>query len=109
MARQLGGGGDAPAALSSRKSSSSAQLTNRPRYAVRDRGAPQLVRAQLIDEFGVDPAKTATLYNGVDLERFRPPGPAERARWRQMYEVETGAPVVAKKNLRSLDRSDIPE
>jgi UDP-glucose:(heptosyl)LPS alpha-1,3-glucosyltransferase len=55
----------------------------------------QLVRTQLIDEFGVDPAKAVTLYNGVDLERFRPAGLAERARWRQMYEVETGAPVVA--------------
>jgi UDP-glucose:(heptosyl)LPS alpha-1,3-glucosyltransferase len=55
----------------------------------------QLVRTQLIDEFGLDPDKAATLYNGVDLERFHPTSLAERARFRQMYEVETDAPVVA--------------
>ena len=55
----------------------------------------ELVRKQLIDEFGLEPEKAVTLYNGVDLERFRPAGLAERARFRQMYEVETGAPVVA--------------
>ena len=55
----------------------------------------QLVRTQLIDEFDLDPDKAVTLYNGVDLERFHPSSLAERARFRQMYEVETGAPVVA--------------
>jgi len=55
----------------------------------------ELVRTQLIDEFGLDPDKAVTLYNGVDLERFRRCGLAERARFRQMFEVETGAPVVA--------------
>jgi len=55
----------------------------------------QLVRTQLIDEFGLDSDKAVTLYNGVDLERFHPSSLAERARFRQMYEVETGAPVVA--------------
>ena len=54
-----------------------------------------LVRTQLIEEFGLDSAKTATLYNGVDLDRFHPASLAERARFRQMFEVETGAPVVA--------------
>ena len=53
------------------------------------------MRTQLIDEFGLDPAKAVTLYNGVDLERFHPSSLAERARFRQMFEVETGAPVVA--------------
>jgi UDP-glucose:(heptosyl)LPS alpha-1,3-glucosyltransferase len=55
----------------------------------------QVVRSQLIDEFDLDPGKAATLYNGVDLERFHPASPAERARFRQTYEIETGAPVVA--------------
>jgi len=55
----------------------------------------QLVRTQLIEEFGLDPAKAVTLYNGVDLERFHPSSPAERVRFRQMFELETGAPVVA--------------
>jgi UDP-glucose:(heptosyl)LPS alpha-1,3-glucosyltransferase len=55
----------------------------------------QLVRTQLIDEFDLDPDKAVTLYNGVDLDRFRPASPAERAHLRQTYEVETGAPVVA--------------
>lgn len=55
----------------------------------------QLVRTQLIDEFGIPPDKAVTLYNGVDLERFHPASPAERARFRQIYEIETGAPVVA--------------
>jgi UDP-glucose:(heptosyl)LPS alpha-1,3-glucosyltransferase len=54
----------------------------------------QLVRTQLIEEFGLDPEKAATLYNGVDLERFHPASLVERARFRQIYEVETGAPVV---------------
>jgi UDP-glucose:(heptosyl)LPS alpha-1,3-glucosyltransferase len=54
-----------------------------------------LVRTQLIEEFGLDPAKAVTLYNGVDLERFHPSSAAERERFRQMFELETGAPVVA--------------
>src|SRR5579871_1661636 len=32
----------------------------------------QLVRDDLIDRFGLDPALPAVLYNGVDLERFQP-------------------------------------
>jgi UDP-glucose:(heptosyl)LPS alpha-1,3-glucosyltransferase len=54
-----------------------------------------LVRAQLIDEFGLGPDKAVTLYNGVDLERFHRSDPPERASARQTFEVETGAPVVA--------------
>jgi UDP-glucose:(heptosyl)LPS alpha-1,3-glucosyltransferase len=55
----------------------------------------QLVRTQLIDEFGLEADKTLTLYNGVDLERFHRPSLAESARARRMFEVETDAPVVA--------------
>jgi UDP-glucose:(heptosyl)LPS alpha-1,3-glucosyltransferase len=55
----------------------------------------QLVRTQLIDEFSLAADKAVTLYNGVDLERFHPASQTERARFRQMFEVETGAPVVA--------------
>jgi UDP-glucose:(heptosyl)LPS alpha-1,3-glucosyltransferase len=55
----------------------------------------KLVRTQLIDEFNLDPGKTVTLYNGVDLERFHRASPAERTCFRQMYGVETGAPAVA--------------
>lgn len=55
----------------------------------------QLVRTQLIGEFGLRPDRTVTLYNGVDLERFRPPSRADRTRSQQLFEVETGAPVVA--------------
>jgi UDP-glucose:(heptosyl)LPS alpha-1,3-glucosyltransferase len=69
----------------------------------------QLVRGQLIDEFGVDPDKAVTLYNGVALERFRPCDADERARFRRRFEVESGAPVVAfvgsgfaRKGLRPL-------
>ena len=54
-----------------------------------------LVRTQLIDEFGLDPAKAVTLYNGVDLERFHPASQAERARFREMFDIETDASVVA--------------
>ncbi|HVN63930.1 MAG TPA: glycosyltransferase family 4 protein [Candidatus Binataceae bacterium] len=32
----------------------------------------ELVRKDLIRQFGLAPEKTATIYNGVDLERFRP-------------------------------------
>ncbi len=70
----------------------------------------ELVRAQLIEEFGLDEQKAATLYNGVDLERFVPlQNRAEQTRLRQMFETDTGAPVVAfvgngfaRKGLRSL-------
>jgi len=55
----------------------------------------QLVRTQLIEEFGIEPDKAVTLYNGVDLERFHPASTDERARFRRMFEVEGGAPVVA--------------
>lgn len=55
----------------------------------------ELVRTQLIDEFNLEPQSAVTLYNGVDLERFYPTSSAERERFRQMFELETGAPVVA--------------
>jgi UDP-glucose:(heptosyl)LPS alpha-1,3-glucosyltransferase len=55
----------------------------------------ELVREQLIEEFELEPAMVATLYNGVDLERFRLPTQPERAHARRMLEVEVGARAVA--------------
>ena len=55
----------------------------------------ELVRAQLIGEFGLNSEQTVTLYNGVDLERFSPPSAAERTRSRQLFGLESGVPVVA--------------
>jgi UDP-glucose:(heptosyl)LPS alpha-1,3-glucosyltransferase len=56
----------------------------------------ELVRTQLIGEFGLEPGKVATLYNGVNLARFRPvTDRATRIGLRQSFEVDTGAPVVA--------------
>ena len=54
------------------------------------------VRDDLIREFGLAPEKTLTIYNGVDLERFRPAtGPSERAAIRQKFAVPSSARVVA--------------
>jgi UDP-glucose:(heptosyl)LPS alpha-1,3-glucosyltransferase len=55
----------------------------------------ELVREQLIEEFGLDSARVATLYNGVDLDRFRVPSQPERAHARRMLEIEIGARTAA--------------
>ena len=54
------------------------------------------VRDDLIREFGLTPEKTLTIYNGVDLDRFRPAtDPSERAAIRQKFAVPASARVVA--------------
>ena len=54
------------------------------------------VRDDLIGEFGLAPEKTVTIYNGVDLGRFRPPlDPSARAAIRQKFIVPASARVVA--------------
>ncbi len=69
----------------------------------------ELVRRQLIVEFGIEEARAVTLYNGVDLERFRPPGSAERERRRRDFDLDDSAPALvfagngfARKGLGSL-------
>jgi UDP-glucose:(heptosyl)LPS alpha-1,3-glucosyltransferase len=54
----------------------------------------ELVRDDLIRTFGVAPERTVTIYNGVDLARFRPGSPAERSAVRHHYDLATGAPLV---------------
>src|SRR5258707_25954 len=54
------------------------------------------VRDDLIREFGLPPEKTVTIYNGVDLDRFRPAtDPSERAAIRQKFVVPSSARLVA--------------
>jgi UDP-glucose:(heptosyl)LPS alpha-1,3-glucosyltransferase len=54
------------------------------------------VRDDLIREFSLSSEKTVTIYNGVDLERFRPTeDPTERAVIRQKFVVPASARVVA--------------
>ncbi len=54
------------------------------------------VRDDLIREFGLAPENTVTIYNGVDLERFRPASdPSARAALRQKFIVPASARVVA--------------
>lgn len=54
------------------------------------------VRDDLIREFGLAPEKTMTIYNGVDLDRFRlASDPSERAAIRQKFIVPASARVVA--------------
>jgi UDP-glucose:(heptosyl)LPS alpha-1,3-glucosyltransferase len=54
------------------------------------------VRDDLIRQFGLAPEKTVTIYNGVDLERFRPAAdPSERAAIRQRFAIPASARVVA--------------
>jgi len=52
----------------------------------------ELVRRDLIKEFAIDPAKVVTLYNGVDLERFRPRTSDEQ---RQAVRNELAIPATA--------------
>ncbi|MGH7925808.1 MAG: glycosyltransferase family 4 protein [Candidatus Binatus sp.] len=54
------------------------------------------VRDDLIGEFGLAPETTVTIYNGVDLDRFRPAADSsERAAIRQKFVVPASACVVA--------------
>jgi UDP-glucose:(heptosyl)LPS alpha-1,3-glucosyltransferase len=54
-----------------------------------------LVRDQIIREFGLPPAKVVTVYNGVDLDRFRPTDdPAVRATIRRQFGIGDSAPTV---------------
>jgi UDP-glucose:(heptosyl)LPS alpha-1,3-glucosyltransferase len=55
-----------------------------------------LVRDDLIREFGLGPEKTVTIYNGVDLEKFRPAASdqTERASIRQKFVIPASARVV---------------
>lgn len=69
-----------------------------------------LVRTDLIETFALEPSRVLTLYNGVDLERFRPSTDrAVRARVRRELEIAEDAPTVvfvgngfARKGLRFL-------
>jgi len=69
-----------------------------------------LVRTDLIETFALEPSKVMTLYNGVDLERFRPPTDrAVCARVRRELEIPEDAPTAvfvgngfARKGLRFL-------
>ena len=69
-----------------------------------------LVRRDLIETFALEPSKVLTLYNGVDLERFRPPTDrAIRAQVRRELEIPEAAPITvfvgngfARKGLRFL-------
>ena len=54
------------------------------------------VRDDLIREFSLAPEKTLTIYNGVDLDRFRPAAdPSQRDAIRQKFVVPASARVVA--------------
>jgi len=54
------------------------------------------VREDLIREFNLPPEKTTTIYNGVDLDRFRPAtDSSQRAVVRQKFVVPASARVVA--------------
>jgi UDP-glucose:(heptosyl)LPS alpha-1,3-glucosyltransferase len=55
-----------------------------------------LVRDDLIREFGLSPEKTVTIYNGVDLVKFRPASvdQSERASIRQKFVIPASARVV---------------
>jgi UDP-glucose:(heptosyl)LPS alpha-1,3-glucosyltransferase len=56
----------------------------------------ELVRRDLVSTFGLDAATAVTLYNGVDLERFRPESRASlRAAVRRELRLPESAPVVA--------------
>ncbi len=56
----------------------------------------EMVRTDLIKSFALDPATVSTLYNGVDLERFRPDANgALRQEVRSELHLPEAAPIVA--------------
>lgn len=56
----------------------------------------EFVRNDLISQFDIGREKTITIYNGVDLDRFRPAAnPRDRASIRQKFIVPASARVVA--------------
>lgn len=72
----------------------------------------EMVRADLLNQFNLSADKVTTIYNGVDLDRFRPAGVAEKARARQDLGVDQTVPVVifvgngfARKGLEFLLRA----
>jgi glycosyltransferase involved in cell wall biosynthesis len=50
--------------------------------------------ARLLAEAGLAAGKLHTIYNGVDLERFRPPDPAGRLAAREAMAIPVDAPVI---------------
>jgi UDP-glucose:(heptosyl)LPS alpha-1,3-glucosyltransferase len=54
-----------------------------------------LVREDLIRAFRLDPARVVTIYNGVDLQRFRPCADAATRAIRREFGVPDDAPAVA--------------
>ncbi len=80
------------------------------RFLKRAVAVSELVRNDLVTSFALDPDKTVTLYNGVDLDRFRPESrPLINAHVRRELGVPSNAPLVvfvgngfARKGLRFL-------
>jgi len=56
-------------------------------------GVSEMVRQDLAASFNLDPERTATLYNGVDLERFHPREPEIRRSARAELGVPDGVPM----------------
>jgi len=55
----------------------------------------EVVRRDLIERFKLPPTKVATLYNGVDLERFRPPASEDTKRGiRHEFDIPDSVPLV---------------
>jgi UDP-glucose:(heptosyl)LPS alpha-1,3-glucosyltransferase len=80
------------------------------RFLKRAVAVSELVRNDLVTSFALDPDKTVTLYNGVDLDRFRPESrPLINEQVRRELGVPSNAPLVvfvgngfARKGLRFL-------
>ncbi len=54
----------------------------------------EFVRNDLLRTFGVAADRVITIYNGVDLEHFRPGNSGDRAAVRRQYDLSTSAPLV---------------
>ncbi|HUY39254.1 MAG TPA: glycosyltransferase family 4 protein [Candidatus Binataceae bacterium] len=55
-----------------------------------------LVRDDLVRSFGISAQRVVTMYNGVDLERFKPAAsPSTRAEIRMRYGIPAGAALIA--------------
>jgi glycosyltransferase involved in cell wall biosynthesis len=64
-----------------------------------------VIKRQLVDEHGVDPAKIQVIGSAVDLERFRPP--RDRTKFRREIGVRDEAPLIGNVGMIRPDKGQL--
>ena len=72
------------------------ELVNRWTASLADRtiAVSEQVREVEIQRSGVDPSKVVTIYNGVDLKKFRGINPAKGKELKRQFSIDIGTPVI---------------